>query len=404
MKAMFKKAIVWLDYQTLLAASWRLAVIVFDWRAWLLRAPWGKPVVDAVYIPNLRDEDKPRYLGKWEPAEGHAGGLRLWLKGTSAHTRAISTTTSELRTARGREKAKEQFISACSWAQKNGAKVVLLAAGTKHLFGDGKKLRKLFPKLVFTIGDNGTFLILLAETLSGLRKAGLSKHARIAILGPHGILGESMVKALLGSGYSNLVGVDDRFRVVEKIKKKYGIEICTSFTELGKVDAVVACTHRDEARLTFEKLNLIKKPSKKIFVTDVAEPSNLSPREYRRCKGIVIRQDAGNAYSPSLRYVLGYVSSSLFGLDKRVTFGCFAESLSIAGALNRGQVILAELDWFSVNSSNMKVIAELFKRDGFTYPKPKCFGKYVRSFDLNLKLARPKFSWVLDFGRAIGLL
>ena len=42
-------------------------------------------------------------------------------------------------------------------------------------------------------------------------------------------------------------------------------------------------------------------------------------------------------------------------------------------------------NWFIVDRANMRVVVDLFKRDGFTLPFPKCFGKPVKSFDLNLK-------------------
>jgi len=33
------------------------------------------------------------------------------------------------------------------------------------------------------------------------------------------------------------------------------------------------------------------------------------------------------------------------------------------------------IDWFTVSANNMEVIAELFKKDGFTLPSPRCFGE-----------------------------
>ncbi len=55
----------------------------------------------------------------------------------------------------------------------------------------------------------------------------------------------------------------------------------------------------------------------------------------------MIRQDAGNAFNPKLKYVLGMVSYKLFGLTQGVTFGCFAEAISIASALKRGEEVEA---------------------------------------------------------------
>jgi len=98
----------------------------------------------------------------------------------------------------------------------------------------------------------------------------------------------------------------------------------------------VACTHSKEIRLTADMVELIRKRDKKLLVVDVAEPSNLKYREFQKCKGVVIRQDAGNAYNSRLKYVLGAISYKMFSLTQGVTFGCFAEAMSIMSALKRG--------------------------------------------------------------------
>lgn len=41
-------------------------------------------------------------------------------------------------------------------------------------------------------------------------------------------------------------------------------------------------------------------------------------------------------------------------------------------------------DWFVVNERNMTAVAEMFKRDGFGLPSPRCFGRLISSFKLNL--------------------
>jgi hypothetical protein len=117
--------------------------------------------------------DMKRYLGNRRPASGHFNGPRFSINGIGGRIRVMDCVTEDLLSSRGRKKAKEQFISAADWAEKHGAKVVLLAASTKRLFGEeGKTIKELFPNLIFTIGDSGTMLMLLGETLRAFRKAG----------------------------------------------------------------------------------------------------------------------------------------------------------------------------------------------------------------------------------------
>lgn len=328
--------VVWTNWQTLLAATWRFFVAVLDWRT-ILKKIRGQSVVDAVFVTNMRDKtDRRRYLGLWRPKDGHFNGPRYWINGMAGRTRALDIVTEDLATNEGRKKAKEYFISATQWAQDNGAKVILLAARTKRLFGkNGTQLKKLFPDLIFTIGDNGTFILLREETLRSLKKANLKPgYCRIGILGPYGFLGEMMTHVLKKQEY-DVIGAGPNVSALGKVRKKYGIHTCRTFPEMGKIDAVVACTHSEKIRLTAENIELIRRSDRKLLVVDVAEPSNLRYREYQKCKDVVVRQDAGNAYSPKLKYVLGPISYKMFRLTRGVTFGCFAEALSIASEIKQ---------------------------------------------------------------------
>lgn len=413
MLKLWKILVVWTHWRTLLAATWRFLVAVLDWRTALRRIK-NQPIVDAVFVTNMRDKtDRRRYLGLWRPKNGHFNGPRYWINGTVGRTRALDIVTEDLYTSEGRQRAKEYFINAVQWAKKNGAKVILLAASTKRLFGESAiQLKELFPDLVFTIGDNGTFYLLKEETLRALKNAGLRpENCRIAILGPYGFLGEMMIEALTGEDYK-IIGAGPNISALERIAEKYKIDVCRTFAEMGTVDAVVACTHSKKIRLTAENVELIRRSDRKLLVIDVAEPSNLKYKEFQKCKKVVIRQDAGNAYSPKLKYVLGAISYRMFRLTRGVTFGCFAEALSIASEIRqRKEVGSMRTDWMVVNAENMAVVAKMFKRDGFTLPSPRCFGKPVKSFDLTLRPKKEKAQverqyplWKLAFDKMMSLI
>ena len=353
----------------MIAMIWRFFVALFDWRT-IWRKLNGCPVVDVVFITNMRDAvDRRRYLGGWHPPAGHFNGPRYWLGNISGRTRALDITTDEMLQCEGRKKAREQFVAATRWAEKNGAKVILLAAATKRLL-KRKELAELkaeFPGIVFTIGDNGTVLLLIEETLRALQGAELKPgYSRVAILGPYGFLGEIMTRTLKGLGYE-IVGAGQNSGGLKHVDEEYNIATCHTLAEIGKVDAVVACTHSEAVRLTAESVELIRHNDRILWVIDVAEPSNFRYKEYQKCKSVVIRQDAGNAYSPRLKYVLGAISYRMFRLTRGVTFGCFAEAISLASALKRGENI-SGVDWLTVNDENMEIIAEMFKLDGFDFP------------------------------------
>ncbi len=275
-----KKLVVWTNPHTLIAGAWRAAIAICDWRTHLRKIS-HQPIVDVVFIANMRsNKDRRRNIGKWRPKDEHFNGMRYWFHGIGCRIRVLDVTPKDLITNNGGKRAKEAFIKATEWAQEHGAKVVLLAAGTKRFFGDGTKLKKMFPNLVFTIGDNGTLILLARETLRAFKEASLNPgHCRIGILGPYGFLGEIMIHVLKERNY-DIVGIGPNIGGLQKVSEKFNIETCQTFLQAGKVDAVVACTHSEKIRLNANNIDLIRKSDKKLLVIDVAEPSNLKYREF----------------------------------------------------------------------------------------------------------------------------
>jgi len=372
----------------MLGLFWRFFATLFDWRTILRKFRRVSPL-DVVCVTNMRDDtDRKLFLGRYKPSMGHYNGPRFYFHGVSGRTRAICSISEDISHAHTAIKAKEQCISAIEYAQEKGAKIILLAASTKRLFGlHGEEIKDMFPGLLFTIGDNGTFFLLLSETLRAFNKAGLSPdNSRVCVVGPYGLLGELIIKHLVERKFS-IVGLGSSQSRLDKMHEKYGIQTSTTYEDLGKVDAVIACTHSKVVKLTKERVDLIRKPNQKLLVIDVSEPSNLTKAEYKKSKDFVIRQDAGNGYSPNLKYVLGVITYKMFRLTRGVTFGCFMEALvwQLAVRNNPTDIFFRSLDLFNINDENMKIISDLFKKYDVRIPYPRNFGKRVNSFNLNLK-------------------
>ncbi|MBV1775863.1 hypothetical protein KSF73_09060 [Burkholderiaceae bacterium DAT-1] len=369
----------------MLGELWRWLVAICDYRAWW-RILTGQPVVDVVFISNLRDEaERQRFFGRWRPASGHANGPRVYHNGVAARVRGIDVTAEELMTREGRRKAQAHFISACEWAEKRGARVVLLAASTKRLFGrDGRTLKAHFPNLLFTIGDNGTANMLWRDIERAMNKAGLNKRSRVLVIGPYGILGEAATDRLIAAGHE-VVGYGGNVSALAEIKQQYGIEVGTQIRGLGKVDAVIACTHSQTAKLTPACIESLRRPGRKLLVVDVAEPANLDIDTHAKVRELVVRQDAGNAFGKRLHYVLGPLAWSKLMLSRGVVFGCFAEAIALYQAIHkRGERHLMRFDWFSVNPLHMELASLALEKASIDLPHPCCFGEKVDSFDLSM--------------------
>lgn len=369
---------------TVLSCLWRFCIVFFDWRSHI-RYFLNKDIMDAAFLTNMRDKkDRQTFLGKYRPAKGYFIGPRYWIAGTSGRTIALDCVAEDFATEAGRKRIRNLFVSAVEDIAKKDVKVVLLAASTKRLFeGDEIDfLKKRFPQITFTIGDNGTNLMLGKDTMKALSRAKLNRNNRIAVLGAYGFLGKMITNLLVDQGYQ-VIGVGRRQEELSQMKKKYGIEVAQKFEDVGKVDAVVACTHSNNYCLNSQSIDILRRKGKKLLVIDVAEPSNLKYKEYKKNEACVVRQDAGNTFSPKLRYVLGPVSYKMFRLSRGVTFGCFAETLSLSYALKKG-IKIDEKKWFEVNQENMAFIEKLFKELGFREPSPRCFSKPIKSFDLQM--------------------
>jgi len=370
----------------MLSNLWRFFVALFDFRA-MARVLTGRPAIDVVFVTNLRDEaDRYRYFRGLVPPLGHAAGPRMYLKGVAARVRGIYVTAEEMLTKDGRKKAKQQFIAATEWAEQRGARVILLAASTKRLFGrDGAELKKRFPHLLFTIGDNGTAQMLRTDVFRALKESHLSPgKAKILVIGPYGILGTCITRELVQAGYE-VIGYGHNETALAEVAGEFGIRTASTIAAVGKVDAVVACTHSTPSKLTPQCVDTLRRGNRKLLVVDVSEPANLDIDAYAQCRRVVVRQDAGNAFAPDLHYVLGPVSWKMIMLSRGTVFGCFAEAMTLFHSIHRkGDVALADRDWFQVTADGMETLGALFAKIGFTVPYPRCFGRPVLGFDLEM--------------------
>ncbi|WP_342120640.1 hypothetical protein [Pseudoduganella sp. OTU4001] len=372
-------------FAALRADLWRTLCRLADWRAhW--RYLNGSPVVDVAIITNVRDEhERHLFWGGRRPPRGHSNGARIYLNGVAGRVRGLDITAAELMTREGRARGRELFIDAVRWAESRGARVVLLAASTKRLFGrDGAALKTMFPGMVFTIGDNGTALLLCRDVERALDQAGLDTRARVLVIGPYGILGTEVTNFLLEQGY-RVAGFGATPARLEDFGRRFpGVQLFHDLRLVGDVDAVICCTHSPDAKLTAATVENLRRRARKLLVVDVAEPANLDEDVYAKCHRLVVRQDAGNGHSPLLHFVLGETSSRMLKLAPQTVFGCFAESLALFHSIYRErQHRRLNQDWFSVNRSNMAALADAFQSVEISAARPHCFGQPVTRFNLD---------------------
>lgn len=353
---------------------WRCLMAVADYRRhW--RTLSGQAALDVVFICNVRDEaERALFYRANATPQSQENGPRLYINGVAGQIRGINFTAEEMYSREGRRHAKAAFIEAVCWAQQQGAKVVLLAASTKRLFGrDGLELKTRFPDMVFTIGDNGTAQLLCADVDRAIANSGVTA-PRVLVIGPYGILGRAVSEHLQQKAV-DLIGFGTNATYLADFHRDTGVPVVANLAEVGAVDVVVCCTHSQDARLTVEAITQLKKANQKLVVVDVAEPANLDRQVYRQVTEQVLRQDAGNAWSADLHYVLGCLTSNQLMLAPGTVFGCFAEALALYHAIFREHnPALLHCDWFDVNAYHQALVAEAFRSLNIGLPQPHCFG------------------------------
>lgn len=363
-----------------LVQVWRCLMAAADYRRhW--RKLTGQAPLDVVFICNVRDEaERALFYREGATPMTQENGPRLYINGVAGQIRGINFTAAEMYSREGRRVAKTAFIEAVKWAQQQGAKVVLLAASTKRLFGrDGRELKALFPDMLFTIGDNGTAQLLCADVDRAIANSQLAS-PRVLVIGPYGILGRA-VSDHLQQRQVDLLGFGTNPVYLSEYHLETGVPVVANLADVGAVDVVVCCTHSQDACLTAAAIAQLKRTNQKLLVVDVAEPANLDRHVYADVRQHVVRQDAGNAWSADLQYVLGCLTSNQLMLAPGTVFGCFAEALALYHAIFREHnPELLHCDWFEVNSYHQALVAEAFRSLQIGLPQPHCFGVPVRDF------------------------
>jgi|CXWL01.1.fsa_nt_gi hypothetical protein len=339
---------------------YRIIASIMDWRCHI-RVLSGKGKYDVAFINNLENDLQKQFLGVFHKNKAIAYSLRFSLGRSLCRSLLINCSAHELAKPKSRQIAKHYTRIAITTAVRDGARIILFAAGTKRLFSEEElaEISKDYPNVVFTIGDNGTALALLADVLYAIKLRKLKPDSNIAILGPNGFLGEATSKFLKELGYNNLLLLSSNMD--------------SPFAKVSDVELVVACSHYVRLKLTADILNRIS-CVKGIYVIDVCRPANLSKKEFVKCLNVV-RQDSGMVHNTRIKYV--FPLGALFvlrrlGLSTRIMYGCFGEAVALSVL---PQEKLKDFDFLSVNINAMQFMEQAFTLAYFVASPAHNFGQ-----------------------------
>ncbi len=337
----------------------------------------GSPAWDSVFITNFQNDVERGFIGcgllwgrKFAPA------LKFQMAGRIGSYIGINSVAKDMVKDRttGRMppkmvQAKEQVYQAIEYAvEKKGARIILFGASTKRLFQtEIDQLRERYPKVIFTIGDNGTVWALMQDVDNALNMFAVRKDDAVAVIGPNGFLGSHVKKELENRGFSHVIPVSQKSpEILHRLKD---------------VKLVVACSHHRDVRLTASVAEKIAHQDG-MHVIDVCKPANFSRQEFETCQkpGVLItRQDAGNTFNANLTYegsIVSRLSLQQLALSTQRLFGCFSEATALAAVADQPDVL--KTDFFKVQQRSIQFVGEVFQKTGFKASPMVNFGKEIK--------------------------
>ncbi|MFA5420686.1 MAG: hypothetical protein WC280_01500 [Patescibacteria group bacterium] len=265
----------------------------------------------------------------------------------------------EIMTLDGTRKARKALLGAVESLVKNGARVICLAASTKRLAGKrGEILKKIYPNIIFTIGDSTTTLSLtrlIAHTLKDLKFN--KKEDFIFCLGS-GFLGNASVEYLLKNNYKNII-------VLSEFQQNFppSVRVVKTLEDVNRpIKLMLSCTHKYE--LPIGSLDFLEKGA---CIIDVAVPAGVGEPLFDSLKDEkgVKRFDGGDFYLKDIKYDF---NPKLLNMPmKEVWYGCFAEAVLLTVIKNKG-AILDDFDFFQVNERNKDFLSVFLKSEEAKIP------------------------------------
>jgi hypothetical protein len=379
-----------------LGAFQRLIFSILDWRT-LLRKIRAKATLDVVFISNMRHkEDKRKYLGDYDCPGGNFDGPRIRFRGIFGRTRALNVLAHDLfaksfkEMSTARRQAKDYYMNASQWANEKGARVALSGASLKDLFGrDAKEPKKKFPEILFTKGDNGTVILFWRQFQRAFEKAGLDKTARIGFVCPYNTNGKGMIHFLRKEGYENVVLFGSKLDAVRKVSNETGYSMADSYVQMGKVDAIICCSHSDDIEIGVNEIDSLRKRGRKLLVLSVTQPPNPSFKVWQKCRKKVLVINTGNGFSKHQKYIFGNIAARAFGFaSQRWNFGCYYEAIALAYVLKNKITKYGDLfryNWFNTNEEQMLLIEQIFQDIGISPFPMASYTEEIRDFNLDYK-------------------
>jgi len=311
-----------------------------------------------------------------EPHDGFFNPMPFTFQRLRGEIIPLDIQPNEIETPSGMAKGKVYMTNAVDYLASSDVrdiKVICFTASTKRLPGkNGNEVKKRYPDITFSIGDNATTLSLLRTINHFLDSPDFDRNSRIVCLGA-GFLGTKAIEHLMLRGYREITIISEqKASVLPK-----NIEVVRSIDDLqGDIKLFLSCSHKYKIDpLRFK--NLVRPDA---VIIDVAVPPGIRHDVFITLPETVIRIDAGDFFLGDVKY--DFLPKILSFPQVGFWYGCFTEAIMLGVARQNGDT-LASHNFFEVNRMNLEKIEEYLRREKVYVPLINFF--------------RPEKSKLLDF-------
>lgn len=315
------------------------------------------PLMGIIANPTSLENRKDLIEELGEPHDGFLNSLKFTYKEFEGEVVPLDIQPNEILTVAGFEKGKKAMFKAVEYLVGRGAKIICFTASTKRLPGKfGQDVKKLYPDIIFTIGDNATmisFVAILDHFLATLNK----QNDVVACVGA-GFLGNQAIKEFLRHEFQNIILLSEQ--KLDCFPKE--VVIVNSLEKLpNNIKLLAACSHKYE---------LDPEAFKNLFaasatIVDVCVPPLVKLNTYQVLPRDVKRYDAGDFFLPSIEYafepkVLNFPEAGFW-------YGCFTELVMLNLALRDGHD-LSCYNFFAINLQNDTLLKTYLRKERVYIP------------------------------------
>lgn len=292
--------------------------------------------------PQNREELR-KELG--EPENGFFSSLKFTYRDLEGEIVPLDIQPNEILQTAGFHKAKTAAFKAVDYLVSRGAKVICFTASTKRLPGKfGKAIKKLYPDIIFTIGDNTTMIsfdFILERFLAQLDK----ENDHVACVGA-GFIGEQAINSFIKLGFKNISLVSEYLKGLPD-----AVKIVDSLEKLPKnIVLMASCSHKYQPDVnSFKHLF-----AQHAVIIEVSVPPMVDSEIYQSLAASVLRFDAGDFYLNKVDYA--FSPKILNFPEKAFWYGCFTEAVMLTLAHLDGHK-LQDYNFFKINQANKDLLA-----------------------------------------------